>query len=118
MEFSEAGKNIEFLYLQMKWCYIYIYIYNPIRCVPDIINLLQEFGTFSGYKLNFTKSICFPINEGALQIPEAGLPFHTSRSGFKYSGIEITRRTDLFQENVTPLLDKLKLECHTSLSCV
>ncbi len=78
-------------------------------CVPNIVNILHDFGLFSGYKLNFSKSECFPINNLALQISDNQLPFRMSKTGFKYLGIHITRAfSDLFEKNFKPLILKLE----------
>lgn len=74
------------------------------------ISDLHRFGVFSGYKLSFSKSECFPINELALQIPRRTIPFRMSNSGFKYLGINITHTFSSLHENFTPLINKLKLD--------
>ena len=45
-----------------------LYVQDPVNCVDEIVNLLKLFGTFSGYKLNITKSLCFPVNQPAKSI--------------------------------------------------
>lgn len=88
-----------------------LYVSDPVSCVPTIIESLHRFGTFSGYKLNLSKSECFPVNDLALLIPNNHLPFHMSRSGFKYLGINVSRTlSSLFGNNIVPLVDKLKLD--------
>lgn len=79
-----------------------LYISYPVENVPKIVEKLTDFGSFSGYKLNLSKSECFPINSLALQINVASLPFRFSRSGFKYLGVHITRSfSGLYAENVS-----------------
>lgn len=86
-----------------------LYISDPVKCVPSILNTLKEFGVFSGYKLNLSKSECFPVNTLALQLSDSELPFHTSKSGFKYLGINITRSfSDLYNKNFTSLVNNLE----------
>lgn len=76
-----------------------------------ILSTLRKFGTFSGYRLNFSKSECYPVNDLALQTKDNVLPFRISRSGFKYLGINITRDMQkLYEENFHPLLEKVKLD--------
>jgi len=65
-----------------------MYISDP--SVPHIVHALRRFGTFSGYKLNLSKSECYPVNAWALQIQYDVLPFQMSINGFKYLGINIT----------------------------
>lgn len=88
-----------------------LYVSDPVACSPHIVDLLSKFGTFSGYRLNFSKSECFPLNNLALQLPATTLPFPMSAPGFRYLGINITRTLPaLYSENFTPLVDKLKLD--------
>lgn len=86
-----------------------LYISDPLQCISIIISVLHTFGQISGYKLNLTKSGCLPINKLAVQFPDHALPFHISRSGFKYLGINITPSfKNLFDGNFAPLISKLK----------
>lgn len=39
-----------------------LYITNPLSCSSQIERIFKDYGVFSGYKLNFSKSVCFPIN--------------------------------------------------------
>ncbi len=88
-----------------------LYITDPLSCISEVVKILEEYGYFSGYKLNFSKSICFPINHMADQITDTDLPFCTSKSEFKYLGINITcSYTDLFKANYNPILKKLESE--------
>lgn len=75
------------------------------------MHLLKEFGFISGYKLNFAKSECFPINELAQQIPPAMLPFHMSSTGLRYLGVRISNSfKSLHKENLTKLMDRIKAD--------
>ena len=86
-----------------------LYITNPVPSIPLIQSVLRNFGSFSGYKLNFHKSECFPINALAQIIPQSSIPFNLSRQGFKYLGIKITHKLNsLFEANFTPLVAKMK----------
>lgn len=88
-----------------------IYITDPLVCAPVILNILNNFSSFSGYKINYSKSICFPINKKASIIPEADLPFCFSKTGFKYLGINVTASfSDLFGANFSPIFEKMKLD--------
>jgi hypothetical protein len=51
------------------------YVNNPVTCSPSILCILENFGSFSGYKLNLQKSEGFPINPEAQQLQQADLPF-------------------------------------------
>ena len=86
-----------------------IYVTDPMSCTPVILSILNNFSSFSGYKLNYSKSMCFPVNDKALLIQEADLPFCLSKSGFKYLGVNIAPSfSELFNANFTPILEKQK----------
>lgn len=86
-----------------------LYISNPVENVPKIVQKLSIFGSFSGYKLNLSKSECFPINPLALQIKAASLPIHISQFGFKYLGVHITRTfSGLYAKKILPLISNIK----------
>jgi len=88
-----------------------LYVSNPVENVPKIVQNLSAFGNFSGYKLHFSKSLCFPINPLALQIKTSSLPFHISQSSFKYLGVHITQTfSGLYKKNFLPLINKTKTE--------
>lgn len=88
-----------------------LFISDPISTIPQTIELLDRFWTFSGYKLNFSNSECFPANNLALLIPDMYFPFRMSRSNFKYLGVNICRQlSDLYKNNFPPLIDELKLD--------
>ena len=86
-----------------------IFLTDPLSCKSELLKILVDFGGFSGYKINYSKSVCFPINDKAKQIPDTDLPFCISHSGFKYLGINITPSfSELFKANFTPIMEKLK----------
>ncbi|XP_033969836.1 uncharacterized protein LOC117469516 [Trematomus bernacchii] len=66
----------------------------------SIIDLLTRFGTFSGYKLNFSKSEFFPVNDLALQIPDRLITFKMSRSSDVRVPIKILRDTGAFDSYI------------------
>ena len=75
-----------------------------------LIKLIHQFGTFSGYKINFSKSLAMPLGalRGRTNSP-VPFPFHWSLSGFVYLGIHITPMFhQMFKANYTPLLDVIK----------
>lgn len=88
-----------------------LYINNPEASRLNIVSLLERFGAFSGYKLNFQKSICFPINNAALHLQPGSFPFPLSQDGFKYLGIHITRSfSSLFKANFNPQVNQMKAD--------
>lgn len=86
-----------------------LYIENPGASLPSVVTTLDNFGSFSGYKLNLQKSECFPINTTALQLLQSDLPFKICHSGFTYLGVKVTRSLSaLFSANFAPLLVQMK----------
>ena len=86
-----------------------LYVQDPVNCVDEIVNLLKLFGTFPGYKLNITKSLCFPVNEPAKSIASGALPFHFSPNGFKYLGVNISHSLkSLHKDNFIKLTENIK----------
>lgn len=87
-----------------------LYISNPVKSVPVIMEILKEFGAVSGYKLNLSKSVLFPINSKARMNTNVFniFPFSISTE-FKYLGINITQEYNgLFKHNFLKLYDQTK----------
>lgn len=84
-----------------------LYITDPETSIPRALELLGCFGCLSGYRLNLSKSILFPINQLARDSGYSTLPFKTEHSSFTYLGIKITKTfKDLFKHNFASLLGK------------
>ena len=87
-----------------------LYLSNPVSSLPVIINLLNEFGKLSGYKINLNKSLLFQLKDNVTSLPDK-LPFKIAKSSFPYLGIEVTRTLPtLFTKNFTVLLEKCKFD--------
>lgn len=88
-----------------------LFVQDPEKCVNGIVNLLESFGSFSGYKLNIGKSICFPVNQSARSISSSALPFSLSPSGFKYLGVNISHSlSSLHKDNFVTLIEKVQTD--------
>lgn len=80
-----------------------LYITDPGISVPAVLSILENFSSFSGYKLNLEKSERFPVNTEAWCHQQSELPFQFSLAGFKYRGINVTRsNSNLMSANFTP----------------
>lgn len=85
-----------------------LYISDPSLSIPAVVSILENFSSFSGYKLNLEKSECFPINTAACHMQQSDVPFRFSPSGFKYLGVNVTRSlSSLASANFTPLISKI-----------
>lgn len=88
-----------------------LYITDPVNCSHRIIQTLDDFGTFSGYKINLQKTVCFPINDLSKQLKQGQTPFHLTLSSFRYLGIDIAHSfKDLHKLNFDKLLTKVKAD--------
>lgn len=86
-----------------------LYVANPATAIPSVISILNEFGSFSGYKLNLQKSECFKLNSPVPSRLVPSFPFRLSEDGFKYLGIHITKSfTSLHASNLTTLVNQMK----------
>ena len=86
-----------------------LYISNPAESIPKLIDVLHQFGKLSGYRLNFSKSSLFPINQLAISINYNNLPFKLEHQSFTYLGIRVTRQyKDLYDCNFKLLLERTK----------
>lgn len=91
-----------------------LYISNsPTNLFPVILDILKQFGQWSGYKLNFGKSELFPINNLVRKLPKNVATFRWVDQGFKYLGIFITGSlTDTFRSNFVLLLKRVEEDLH------
>ena len=77
--------------------------------LAQVLHVINIYSSFSGYKLNTTKSELFPINISANELPLSASPFRIISHSFKYLGITLTRRySDLFKYNFLSLLSQVK----------
>lgn len=67
-----------------------LYVSEPLKTMPRLLSLLDNFGKISGYKINMQKSELMPINAAARLITFNSLPFKLSKDKFKYLGIWVT----------------------------
>lgn len=84
-----------------------LYISDPAKSIPKILEILEQFGTYSGYKLNLQKSELLPINTLAKQLPHTLVPFKWVDHTIHYLGISITTSmSTMFRANFQPLMAK------------
>ncbi len=71
----------------------------------NLSNLIDTFGTFSGFKVNETKSSIMFLNKQEQLNPVINHPFNNAVNGFKYLGITITPAIkDLVPSNYEPMI--------------
>ena len=88
-----------------------LYIENPKEATRKLLELINEFGKVSGYKINAQKSLAFLyINDeiSERQIKET-IPFIIATKRIKYLGINLSKETkDLYAENYKRLMKGIK----------
>jgi len=63
---------------------------DPHATIPIASEFIAEFGRVSGYKLNLSKSVLFPINDEARQMSFQNFPFSVCEDSFTYLGVCVT----------------------------
>ena len=87
---------------------ILLYLTRPQMTIPVLLDKINLFGTFAGYRINWTKSVLMPVHRDDLTFL-TDFPFKISSEKFTYLGIEVTRQyTSLFEQNFPPLIEKLR----------
>lgn len=72
--------------------------------------IFDHFGGLSGVKINWTKSVIFPLDGGGTSGPHTS-PLKMVRE-FKYLGIVITRHpSEFIAKNLTPVIHTLRTKC-------
>ena len=79
-----------------------LYIENPRYTTRKLVELINEFGKATGYKINIQKSVVFLYikNEKSEREIKETLPFTTATKRIKYLGINLPEETKhLYAEN-------------------
>ena len=90
---------------------VIVYMENPIDSTKKLLDLINEFRTTAGYKVNTQKSKAFLYtnNETAETEIRKKIPFDIARRKIKYLGINLTKEIeDLYSENYTILEKEIK----------
>ena len=84
---------------------------NPKNATRKLLELINEFGKFAGYKMNAQKSLAFLYTndeKSEREIKET-LSFTIATKRVKYLGINLPRETkDLYAENYKRLMKEIK----------
>lgn len=84
---------------------------NPKVSLPNLLSLLKEFGTYSGYKLNLQKTQIISFNyHPSIDIKKLS-KFNWKNNKIKYLGIQIPKDLSrLFEENYAILTSNIKAD--------
>ncbi len=86
-----------------------VYLSHPLTSLPALIELLNDFGKISGYKINMQKSELMPLNFTSHSILSNSFPFKIRTEKFKYLGIWVTHKYHkLYKAHFCPLINNLK----------
>lgn len=87
---------------------ILLHVTQPLVTIPSVLQLFHLFGSFSGYKINWSKSELLPINLEDKTCLEQ-FPFRIASDSLTYLGIVATRKySALYKANYPILLNKLE----------
>lgn len=91
---------------------ILIVMTDPETSIPSLIETINAFSSFSGYKINFTKSEAMPLGIlNSKQAPMRSFPFKWSPEGINYLGIHVTPKFEqMYKLNFPPLFDRIQLD--------
>uniref|UniRef100_A0A8C0KP71 RNA-directed DNA polymerase n=1 Tax=Canis lupus dingo TaxID=286419 RepID=A0A8C0KP71_CANLU len=79
-----------------------LYIENPKVSTPRLLELIQQFGSVAGYKINAQKSVAFLYtnNETEEREIKESIPFTIAPKSIRYLGINLTKDVkDLYPQN-------------------
>lgn len=88
-----------------------LYIENPKVSTPRLLELIQQFGSVAGYKINAQKSVAFLYtnNETEEREIKESIPFTIAPKSIRYLGINLTLEVkDLYPKNYRTLLKEIE----------
>ena len=89
-----------------------LYIENPKDSIRKLLELISEFSTFAGYKINTQKSLAFlyTTNVKSERAIRESIPFTIAKKRIKYPGINLPKETkELYTENYKTLMKEIKM---------
>ncbi len=89
---------------------ILLYLSDVVTLVSHVLNLFSKFGSFSGYKINWSKSILMPLFKlRTSSLDLSHIPVSLQHLGFTYLGIHIRPTiSQLIKDNFNLALSKVK----------
>lgn len=88
---------------------VLLYLSDIANSVPHVLHLFQRFGCFSGYKINWSKSILMPLHKTSISIDLTHLPISLQNHDFTYLGIQIRPTlSNTVKDNFNSVLTKVK----------
>uniref|UniRef100_A0A672FWV9 Reverse transcriptase domain-containing protein n=1 Tax=Salarias fasciatus TaxID=181472 RepID=A0A672FWV9_SALFA len=88
---------------------ILLFVSDPEVSIPKLMTTIKNFSIFSGYKINFSKSVALPLGYGKDPPSLIDFPFSWSISGFSYLGISISSCIDtILKSNFQDVFKKIQ----------
>ena len=79
-----------------------LYLENPKDSTPRLLELIQQFGSVAGYKINAQKSVAFLYTNNETE--EREIPFTIATKSIRYLGINLTKEVKyLYSKNYRTL---------------
>lgn len=86
-----------------------LYVSMPQMSIPPLLQLIEGFGSFSGFTINLDKSELMPISDKYNEEFFESIPLKKAYTSFIYLGITVTKNpNDLMKTNWQKRIDKLK----------
>ena len=88
-----------------------LYIENPKDSTPRLLELIEQFGSVAGHKINAQKSVAFVCTNNEIEEREIkeSIPFTIAPKSIKYLGINLTKEVkDLYPKNYRTLLKEIE----------
>lgn len=87
---------------------VVLYLADPASSIPCLLDLIKQFGSFSGYTINWEKSVLMPISGNLDSNLLNSLPFKIVYDHFTYLGVVIPRNPKLlFKLNFGQMITNL-----------
>ena len=82
---------------------------KPDQSIPHLLEVIKNFGLFSGYKVNWSKSEAIPLNCRTFQSHLSAAPIVWKPQGMRYLGVNIVSPIEkIFEINGPKLLKSIK----------
>lgn len=82
---------------------------DPANSISNLLDVIDKYSMFSGYKINWHKSEAMPVSHTCSRGLLSGFNFKWKNTGMKYLGIELNPDiNDIMADNIGKLLNKIK----------
>lgn len=86
-----------------------LYLADASSSLQTALDLINRFGGYSGIRINWDKSVLFPLHPSTPRVPHPQLKWVDD---FKYLGIKISGKVqDYMDNNLRPLMTQLTARC-------